>query len=150
MTRILRLCALSLPLLFPLAAQSGSLLASSHALSRAISTTIRASSQSLRDSSRASERAVALNEGDYRVVEIADISPDAGLGLTLMPVASVDPADAVDLVLPAGQRVDLTRGAIVSVRSRSYGVAVFRQGEHEAFALVLADSRAIDPTPVSL
>lgn len=150
MTRVLRLCALSLPLLFPFAAQSGSLVASSHALSRAISTTIRASSQSLRDSSRASERAVALNEGDYRVVEIADASPDARLGLTLMPVASVDPDDAVDLVLPAGQRVDLARGAIVSVRSRPYGVAVFRQGESEAFALVLADSRAVDPTPVGL
>lgn len=150
-----RFAALALSLLlFPLSAQCGSLSASSHALSRAISATVRASSHSLRDSSRASERAVALNEGDYRVVEVADASPESPTRLTLMPIASESPEDGVYLFLPAGQLAgaDLRKDAIVSVKSRPYGIAISLQGATQPFALVLEDSwtSRIDPTAVTL
>ena len=145
--------ALSL-LLFPLCAQSGSLSASSHALSRAISATVRASSHSLRDSSRASEKAVALNEGDYRIVEVADASPEARTRLTLMPIDSENPADGVYLFLPPGQLAgaDVRKDAIVSVKPRPYGIAISVQGAASPFALVLEDSwtSRIDPIAVAL
>ncbi|WP_417069286.1 hypothetical protein [Niveibacterium terrae] len=155
MSHTSRFAALALSLLlFPVAAQSGSLSASSHALSRAISATVRAASHSLRASSRASEKAVALNEGDYRVVEVADAPPEANTRLTLMPLASEDPEDGVYLFLPAGQTAgaDLRQGAIVSVNSRPYGIAISLRGAAHPFALVLEDSwtSRLDPTAVTL
>lgn len=155
MTHSSRAAALALSLLlFPVAAQCGSLSASSHALSRAISATVRAASHSLRASSRASEKAVALNEGDYRVVDVADASPEANTRLTLVPIASEDPEDGINLFLPPGQTAgaDLRPGAIVSVKSRPYGIAVSLRGAASPFALVLEDSwtSRIDPTAVTL
>ena len=150
-----RFAALALSLLlFPVAAQCGPLSASSHALSRAISATVRASSHSLHDSSRASERTVALNEGDYRVVEVADATPEASSRLTLMPLASENPEDGVYLFLPAGQiaSADVRKDAIVSVKPRPYGVAISIRGAVNPFALVLEDSwtSRLGPTPVTM
>ena len=145
MTHSSRAAALALSLLlFPVAAQCGSLSASSHALSRAISATVRASSHSLHDSSRASERAVALNEGDYRIVEVAEApsQPEAQVRLTLVPLATQDTKEGVVLFLPAGQiaSAEIRKDAIVSVKSRPYGVAISIQGAANPFALVLEDS----------
>ena len=150
-----RFVALALSLfLFPNAAQSESLTKISLTYSYISATLSWAASNSLRDSSRASEKAVALNEGDYRIVEVADASPEARTRLTLMPIASENPADGVYLFLPPGQLAgaDVRKDAIVSVKPRPYGIAISVQGAASPFALVLEDSwtSRLDPTAVTL
>lgn len=153
MSRSFRLSAILLSLcLYSAAAQCGS--TSLLSISDSLSASVEGFSKSLSASSKGAAKVVKLDEGDYRVVEVADAGRKAQVRLTLVPADQTDTDQGFYLTLRADQlaRTDVRRDAIVSVRARPYGVAVFDQGSTEAFALVLDESwtSRIDPAPVTL
>ncbi len=103
-------------------------------------------SNSITGSSNSSSPKTPLAEGDYRVIEVAELAERPGL-LRLQLQATLPPPDngAIWLTLPLqalAQRA-LVPGDIVSARRRPYGVEFARAAkaaeEREAFFLVLAD-----------
>jgi hypothetical protein len=103
-------------------------------------------SNSLTGSSNSSSPKAAVAEGDYRVVEVAEVAERPGiLRLQLQATLPHSGAGPIWLTLPQqalAQRA-LAAGDIVSARHRPYGVefahAAKAATEREAFFLVLAD-----------
>lgn len=139
--------------LYSAAAQSGS--TSLLSISDGLSASVGSLSNSVSGSSKGVAKVVNLNEGDYRVVEVADAhDATARVRLTLVPTDENRKDEGFYLFVRADQfaHADVRRDGIVSIKPRPYGVAVFDKGLPEPFALVLNDtsSSLIDPTPVSL
>ena len=130
--------------------------------SQSVSTSIGSLSNSLRDSSNSSNKPGQVAEGDYRIVDVAEVAerPDT-LRLTLHALAqpagaaSADAAaDDLYLFLPKQtvQQAALASGHVVAAHQRPYGVE-FAQGQPgQAFFLLLADDwyRELQTQPVTL
>ena len=115
-------------------------------------------SDSSAGSSNSSARKPTTAQGDYRVIEVAEVAERPGmLRLQLQATARPDAQGDLWLVLPRqvlAQR-PLLPGDIVSARPRPYGVEFARAdaaNAREAFFLVLADDwhRELEPRAVSL
>lgn len=125
--------------------------------SSAGSASIASVSDSVEGSSDSSRREDRVAEGDYRVIEVAEVEEPAGraglLRITLQAAAQEGPAGVLRLRLPrlALAPRGLAAGDVVSARRRPYGVVFARADSREAFFLVLADDwhREIDPRPVT-
>lgn len=133
----------------PAAAESSASSAASTA-----STSVASLSTSITQSSASSSRNNHVADGDYRVIEVAELAGPNGLvRLTLQPVAGrVDEGFDLNVPAPLVARERLATGAVVQARHRPYGIE-FAQGEpRRAFFLVLADAwyRELQTTPVGL
>ena len=116
-------------------------------------------SDSITGSSKASSPDKAVAEGDYRVIEVAELAERPGMiRLALQAAQPRGEEGPVWLTLPKqalAQRA-LVAGDIVSARHRPYGVEFARaaQGSNprEAFFLLLADDWRgdLDPRAVTL
>lgn len=105
-------------------------------------------SDSLTNSSKSSSRDTKTADGDYRVIEVADLADRPGtLRLKLQHVAVAGEAGELLLTLPR-QALDprgIAAGDLVSARNRAYGIEFARAaaaqgtGAREAFYLVLND-----------
>ena len=112
-------------------------------------------SDSVAGSSRSSTGENQVAEGDYRVVEIAELAGRPGmLQLRLQATAQAGDAAELRLTLPRQALAPraLVAGDVVSARQRPYGVEFARADTREAFFLLLADGwqRELDPRPVTL
>jgi hypothetical protein len=113
-------------------------------------------SDSIGNSSRASSPDNRTADGDYRVIEVAELAEKPGmLQLTLQAVQ--DPAREFTLKLPreALGRNGMAVGAVVHARNRPYGLEFARLNDaqtREAFFLVLADDwhKELDSRRVAL
>ncbi|HSW26685.1 MAG TPA: hypothetical protein VLJ62_28280, partial [Burkholderiaceae bacterium] len=95
-------------------------------------------------------------DGDYRVIEVAELADRPGM-LQLTLQAAADGAREFTLRLPrrALEPRGITRGDIVNVRNRDYGLEFARtegRAARETFFLVLFDDwqRELEPRPVTL
>jgi hypothetical protein len=142
-------CALALGITVSMSCHADSVASSA---SSAGSASLGSLSDSVQGSSNSSKKAVA--EGDYRVIEVADVPerPDL-LRLTMQPANGQDEDAVVYLRVPreALEQRALVPGDIVTATTRPYGVAFARGDTHEAFFLALADGwrREIDPRPIA-
>jgi len=113
-------------------------------------------SDSLNTSSKSST-GTKTADGDYRVIEVAELADRPGmLQLTLQGTAA-DEAREFTLRLPrqALEPRGIATGDIVSVRNRDYGLEFARgdgRDRREPFFLVLSDDwhRELEPRPVTL
>lgn len=118
------------------------------------STSVASLSTSITQSSASSSRNNRVADGDYRVIQTAELAERPGtVRLTLQPVAG-RPDEGFDLLVPAplAAQEQLVAGSTVRARHRPYGIE-FAQGEpRRAFFLVLADAwyRELQTTPVGL
>jgi hypothetical protein len=121
-------------------------------------------SDSITNSSKSSSRDTKTADGDYRVIDVAELAERPGmLRLTLHAEAASDDSSDFMLTLPRqalGER-GIAVGDIVSARNRPYGVEFARssgaadamaRAEREPFFLVLRDDwqRELDPRAVTL
>jgi hypothetical protein len=121
-------------------------------------------SDSITNSSKSSSRDTKTADGDYRVIDVAELTERPGmLRLTLRADASADERGDFMLTLPRqalGER-GIAVGEMISARNRPYGVEFARAsvaagaaigGEREPFFLVLRDDwqRELDPRAVTL
>ena len=135
-----------------LAASSTASLASDSA-----STSVGSASDSIRKSSKSSSRDKDVAEGNYRVIEVAELADQPGMvRVALQPVAdgaavAADEA-TVQLLLPvaAAQRGQLAAGQVVSARHRPYGIEFAQAQTRQPFFLVLDDAwhRELASNPV--
>ncbi|KAF7598849.1 MAG: hypothetical protein CGU28_09650 [Candidatus Dactylopiibacterium carminicum] len=133
-------------------AQAGS--ASALSISDSISTSVGSLSDSISGISHSVKGAVALNEGEYHVVEVAQADADDKVRLTLQPVGNDDPEAGLYLqvrtaaVTAAGVR----QGDVISAQERPYGIAMYGAAADVPFVLLLADAwrDRIDARPVTL
>ena len=113
-------------------------------------------STSIGESSDASSGKREVADGDYRVIEVADVNAKPGM-LQLTLQATRGEAHEFTLKLPRealGQRA-IAVGDLVHARNRPYGLEFARANaaqEREAFFLVLADDwhKELDSRPVAL
>ena len=113
-------------------------------------------SDSIGDSSRSSSRDNKTADGDYRVIDVAELAAKPGL-LQLTLQATQGEAREFTLKLPreALGNKGIAVGDIVHARNRPYGLEFARLNDaqtREAFFLVLADDwhRELDSRPVAL
>ena len=114
-------------------------------------------SDSLNNSSKSST-GTQTADGDYRVIEVAELADRPGmLRLTLQAAAAADGAREFTLRLPrqALEPRGIATGDIVNVRNRDYGLEFARadgRAVREPFFLVLFDDwhRELEPRPVTL
>lgn len=113
-------------------------------------------SDSIGNSSRSSSPDNRTADGDYRVIEVADVATKPGM-LQLTLQATQGEAREFTLKLPreALGNKGIAVGATVHVRNRPYGLEFARLNDaqtREAFFLVLADDwhKELDPRLVSL
>jgi hypothetical protein len=112
-------------------------------------------SDSIKGSSNSSSPNRQVAEGDYRVIEIADVADRPGV-LRLRLEASQRSADSSEFFLDLPQAALGTRGLaagdVVSARRRPYGLEFARADTREAFFLVLADDwyRELDAHALTL
>lgn len=136
-----------------LASHAGAESSASSAVSTA-STSVASLSTSITQSSTSSSRNNQVADGDYKVIETAELAGRPGtVRLTLQPVAG-SAAEGFDLHVPAplAAQERLATGATVHARHRPYGIE-FAQGEpRRAFFLVLADAwyRELQTTALGL
>lgn len=120
-----------------------------------------ASSGSLSDSltnSSQSSTGTRTADGDYRVIEVAELADRPGmLQLTLRAAVAAQPATELALRLPrqALEPRGISTGDLVNVRNRDYGLQFARSDGRavgEPFFLVLFDDwqRELGPRPVTL
>lgn len=110
-------------------------------------------SDSIEGSSDASSDDRNVAEGDYRIVEVAELTERPGM-LRLKLQAADDAAREFFLSLPQqtlAQR-GLAQGDLVSARHRPYGLEFAHADTREAFFLVLADDwhRELESRAVTL
>ena len=111
-------------------------------------------SDSLNNSSKSSARTTTA-DGDYRVIEVAELAERPGtLQLTLRATAT-DHAFTLKLPRQALAPRGIAPGDVVQVRNRDYGLEFARgndAGTREPFFLVLHDAwqRELEPRPVTL
>lgn len=119
-------------------------------------TSVGGSSASLRTSSNSSSPGERVAEGDYRVIEVAEVPDRPGMvQATLAAVAVTPPAEAtLGLVLPraAAERGRLAAGQFVTATHRAYGIEFTAGTPRAPFFLVLEDAwmRELPARPVSL
>jgi hypothetical protein len=114
-------------------------------------------SDSLNTSSKSST-GTKTADGDYRVIEVAELAGRPGmLQLTLQGTAATGAPHEFTLRLPrqALEPRGIAAGDIVNVRNRDYGLEFARtngRDVREPFFLVLADDwhRELEPRPVTL
>jgi hypothetical protein len=129
---------------------------SASSASSAGSASVGSLSDSVRGSSNSSSRDDRVAEGDYRIVEVAELAGRPGqLRLTLQAAAANagdEPAFFLDLPKRATEQPGLARGDVISARHRPYGLEFARADTRQAFFLALADDwfRELDPRAVSL
>lgn len=139
--------ALSLPV--------GAASSTASSASESIATSVGSLSGSIENSSKGSSKATGVAEGDYRLIEVAELTERPGLvRMTLQAIAQADADNAFFLYVPkaVADQTRLAKGDTVNARTRPYGVE-FAQGQpREAFFLVLADEwlRELQTTPVAL
>ncbi|WP_051228969.1 hypothetical protein [Paludibacterium yongneupense] len=132
----------------PLAVCNASSLSMSSA---SISDSITASSDSISNSSKSSSNAIKNAEGDYKVIGVADAAGHPNQKrIELVALNKDQPALFLFINKDEFARADLTAGRVVSAHARPYGLAFTRQGDKEAFAVVLNDSwlKDLNPSPV--
>jgi hypothetical protein len=113
-------------------------------------------SDSIGNSSRSSSPDNRTADGDYRVIEVAQVAGKPGM-LQLTLQATLGEAREFTLKLPQqalGEK-GIAVGALVHVRNRPYGLEFARLNDaqtREAFFLVLADDwhKELDSRPLSL
>jgi hypothetical protein len=128
----------------------------SSAVSDSFTTSVGSVSGSLRNSSDGSSRNNQAAQGDYKIIDVA-AAPDrpATLRLSLRAVAD-DPGTDSELLLDLPQDVAeaaaLSKGGVVTVRQRPYGMEFSDGRTRQAFFLVLADDwyRELQTHPVQL
>jgi hypothetical protein len=101
-------------------------------------------SDSLTNSSKSSSRDTKTADGEYRVIDVAELADRPGmLRLKLQHVEQAGEAGELLLTLPrqALEPRGVAAGDVVSARNRAYGIEFARtaQGTREAFFLVLND-----------
>lgn len=113
-------------------------------------------SGSIGDSSRASSPDNRTADGDYRVIDVAEVNAKAGM-LQLTLQATLGEAHQFTLKLPreALGPQGIAVGDVVHARNRPYGLEFARTNAaraREAFFLVLADDwhKELDSRPVAL
>jgi len=113
-------------------------------------------SDSIGNSSRSSSPDNKTADGDYRVIEVAELAGKPGM-LQLTLQATQGEAREFTLKLPreALGRKGIAQGDIVHARNRPYGLEFARLNDahtREAFFLVLADDwhKELDSRPVAL
>jgi len=124
----------------------------SSASSDGSSASVGSSSTSIEKSSASSTKDDKVAAGDYRIVEMAAAERQPGkLRLTLR---AVDGAEQFVLVLPqeAAEQGRLAQGAVVTAKTRDYGVEFAAAATREAFFLVLRDDwyQELRTRPVTL
>lgn len=125
--------------------------------SDSLTTSVGSASDSLRKSSDASSGPTKVADGDYRILEVADVETRPGfVRLTLHALADAAAAATGDLLLDLPRdtltRAGLAPGQVVTAHARPYGVE-FAQGQpSQPFFLVLADDwhRELQSHPVTL
>ena len=113
-------------------------------------------SDSIGDSSRSSSPDTKTADGDYRVIDVAELAAKPGM-LQLTLQATQGEAREFTLKLPreALGRKGIAVGDVVHARNRPYGLEFARINDaqtREAFFLVLADDwhKELDSRPVAL
>lgn len=124
----------------------------SSASSEGSSASVGSLSTSFETSSNSSSKGDKVAAGDYRVVQMAAAEQRPGhLRLTLR---AVDGNDQFTLLLPqeAATQGRLAEGAVVTARTRDYGLEFTAAATREAFFLVLRDEvyRELRTRPVTL
>jgi hypothetical protein len=110
-------------------------------------------SDSLKGSSNSSATTVA--EGDYRIIEVAEVAERPGM-LRLRLHAATAGGDDGDLLLDLPQKAlaprGLVAGDVVTAKHRPYGIELARGDTREPFFLLLADDWRgdLDPRAVTL
>ena len=150
-TRLAVLALLGTAAVTPVAADSFASSASS-----AGSASLGSLSDSIGDSSRSSSPDTKTADGDYRVIDVAELTGKPGM-LQLTLQATRGDAHEFTLKLPreALGRKGIAVGDLVHARNRPYGLEFARTNvaqTREAFFLVLADDwhKELDSRPVSL
>lgn len=130
--------------LLALALHAGAAEMSASSASSAGSASLGSSSDSLRTSSNSSSRNNQVAEGDYRIVDVAEVAERPGvLKLTLAAIDASAPADAgFELLVPQAALAPrgAARGDVIAAKHRPYGLEFSRGDTREAFFLVLADA----------
>jgi len=113
-------------------------------------------SDSLGNSSKSSTRTNTA-DGDYRVIEVAELAARPGMLQLTLQATAPGAGDELVLKLPrqALEPRGISAGDIVQVRNRDYGLEFARANgtqAREPFFLVLDDDwqRELEPHPVSL
>jgi hypothetical protein len=109
-------------------------------------------SDSITGSSHASSPDNKQVQGDYKVIDVAEVADRPGLvRLALQPVAA---GDAIFLTLPRAAAADghVARDTVVTALQRPYGIEFASGQPHAAFFLALADdwARDLKAAPVAL
>ena len=112
-------------------------------------------SDSLTDSSHSSSPNNKQAQGDYKVIDVAEVADQPGIvELHLMPVATNTTGEEIYLRLPrvAADQGHVGNGAIVTALQRPYGIEFAANQPRAAFFLALADDVARDMkmAPVAL
>jgi len=112
-------------------------------------------SNSLTDSSHSSSPANRQAQGDFQVIDVADVPDQPGyVELHLRPVASNTAGEELYLRLPrtAAEQGHVGNGAIVTALQRPYGIEFAANQPRAAFFLALADDvvRDMKLAPVTL
>ncbi|MES2957629.1 MAG: hypothetical protein V4792_05540 [Pseudomonadota bacterium] len=153
-TRLIGISLFALALSSPCRADSLTSSASS-----AGSASVGSLSDSITGSSNASSPGKAVAEGDYRVIEVAELVERPGmLRLALQAAAPRSEGGPIWLTLPKQALAEraLAVGDVVNARQRPYGVEFARAAQganpREAFFLLLADDWRgdLDPRAVTL
>lgn len=113
-------------------------------ISGSVSTSVGKSSDSIGNSSDSSSKGKRdVAEGDYRVVQVAELADKPGTyKLTLAPADETMPSGSgFDLLLPraALDRAAVQAGSVVNARLQPYGVAFSARADRQPFFLVVHD-----------
>ena len=112
-------------------------------------------STSIRKSSDSSSHATGVAQGDYRIIEVAELPEQPGLmRMALQYQADASEQGALYLYLPAQvvAKAELGAGQLVTASQQPYGVQFAKTETRQAFFLVLEDSwyRELPSRPVTL
>jgi len=128
--------------------------------SSAASQSVGSLSESIQNSSQGSSRATRTADGDYRVIEVAEVGGRAGmLRLTLRAAAAPDDEPAAFMLTLPRQALGargVAVGDVIQASNRPYGIEFARAAAEGAprdpFFLALRDDwrRELDAHPVSL
>lgn len=117
-------------------------MSASSASSDSVSASMAGLSDSLTDSSASSSPGQHRAEGDYRVIDVAEVPDRPGLlRLHLQPLPETREG-TVDLTLPraAAAAGHVDKGSVVTALARPYGIEFATGATHEAFFLALDDA----------
>jgi len=132
----LRLAGLAAALSVSLAAQAESIASSASSAGSASSGSV---SDSLRGSSNSSRADEKKAEGDYRIIDVAQVPDRAGYARITLQGATPEQRLVLDLPQSVMAREGLGQGDLVHARNRVYGLEFARGDNRQAFYLVLAD-----------